>query len=62
MSTLVSKILTCHIIKSYSLEINTSPLMLSFPTATEHRGAASFAFILVEAATRGVLWKTLQNF
>ena len=32
-----------------------SPLMLFFRTATEHRGAASSAFTLSEAATRGIL-------
>ena len=39
--------------------------MFSFPTATEHggkeggRGAALSAFTLLEAATRGILWKKL---
>ena len=32
-----------------------SPLMFSFPTATEHKGTASSAFTLSEAATRGIL-------
>ena len=31
--------------------------MFSFLTATEHRGAASSAFTLSEAATRGILCK-----
>ena len=31
--------------------------MFSFPTATEHSWAASSAFTLSEAATRGILWK-----
>ena len=70
MSTPVSKILKYHIIKSYLLERQiyyTSPLIFSFPTATDHWGAASSAITLSEAATRGIVWKKvflkiLQNF
>ena len=58
MSTPVSKILTCHFIQSYLLERQihyASPLMFSFPTAIEHRGAALLTFTLAEAATSGII-------